>query len=346
MNKLVSVVLPIYNVEKYLDRCISSVANQTYKNLEIILVDDGSPDSCPEICDLWAEKDGRVKVIHKENQGLGMARNTGIDNASGEYICFFDSDDYIEPDTIESCVSVADEFGAELVVFGHDDVTPEGVWRKSNIPNPPKSFYSGEEVQRVLLPNSLYENLSTGENWNMVMSAWNKMYSMEAIKNTGWRFASEREIISEDFYSLTEFYGKIKSVYVIDKVFYHYVVNNSSLSRSYKADKFERFKHFYITMNSLSEALGLEDVLEQSVKGVTFGMIIGIMKLLVGAEFSFSERYRELKKMIKDEFVQNLVRQTDYSSAGLQKKLLYSATKYRLVFLCFLLVYLKNKRES
>ena len=86
---LVSVVLPIYNVEKYLDRCIESVINQTYKNLEILLVDDGSPDSCPQKCEEWAKKDERIKVIHKTNAGLGYARNTGIENASGEYICFF-----------------------------------------------------------------------------------------------------------------------------------------------------------------------------------------------------------------------------------------------------------------
>ena len=87
---LVSVVLPIYNVEKYMDRCINSIINQTYKNLEIILVDDGSPDNCPQKCDDWGIKDSRIKVVHKKNAGLGMARNTGIENATGDYICFID----------------------------------------------------------------------------------------------------------------------------------------------------------------------------------------------------------------------------------------------------------------
>ena len=95
MNPLVSVVVPIYNVEAYLDRCISSVVLQTYSNLEIILVDDGSPDRCPQICDDWARRDCRIKVIHKENAGLGMARNTGIEHATGSYVYFLDSDDYM-----------------------------------------------------------------------------------------------------------------------------------------------------------------------------------------------------------------------------------------------------------
>ena len=94
-SPLVTIVVPIYNVEKYLTRCVDSIINQTYQNLEIILVDDGSPDNCPRICDEYAKKDHRIKVIHKINAGLGMARNTGIENATGKYICFFDSDDYI-----------------------------------------------------------------------------------------------------------------------------------------------------------------------------------------------------------------------------------------------------------
>ena len=100
----VSVVVPVYNVEKYLDRCINSIINQTYHNLEIILVDDGSPDNCPQMCDEWAQKDERIRVVHKKNAGLGIARNTGIDHATGDYICFFDSDDYVEQNIIIECV--------------------------------------------------------------------------------------------------------------------------------------------------------------------------------------------------------------------------------------------------
>ena len=106
---LVTVVIPVYNVEKYLDRCINSVVNQTYTNLEIILVDDGSPDRCTRYLRVWAKRDARIKVIHKKNEGLGYARNTGIDHALGEYICFVDSDDYIALDLVEKTYSAAKE---------------------------------------------------------------------------------------------------------------------------------------------------------------------------------------------------------------------------------------------
>ncbi len=97
----VSVVVPVYNVEKYLERCIESIRNQTLEDIEIILVDDGSPDNCPKICDGFAEKDSRIKVIHKKNGGLSSARNAGIYAATGEYIGYIDSDDYAEPDMFE-----------------------------------------------------------------------------------------------------------------------------------------------------------------------------------------------------------------------------------------------------
>ena len=105
---LISVIVPVYKVEAYLDQCVESIVNQTYRNLEIILVDDGSPDRCPEMCDAWAKKDSRIKVVHKENGGLGDARNAGIAVASGDYFGFIDSDDWCEPDMfrdlIESCL--------------------------------------------------------------------------------------------------------------------------------------------------------------------------------------------------------------------------------------------------
>lgn len=343
---LVTIVIPIYNTERYLERCIESVVNQTYRALEIILVDDGSPDHCPRICDEYAGKDPRIKVIHKKNEGLGMARNTGIDHATGDYICFFDSDDYVEPDTIETCVTAAREREADLVIFGMDDVTPDGAALDTHIPCPPKQLFIGEEITNILLPMAVYRNLKTGEDWEIGLSACNRLYSMALIRETGWRFVSEREIISEDFYSLAELHGYLNRVYVIGRAFYHYMVNNASLSRSFKPDRFERIKLFYGAMISLSEKMGLRDALDQPIKWFTFGISMGAMKLVVTSELGLKERRRELQKMIKDDCLQEIVRTTCYDRCGFQKKLLYTATKYKLVWLCFLLLYLRNKRNA
>lgn len=118
MSDLISVIIPIYKVEEYLDKCISSVVNQTYKNLEIILVDDGSPDNCPTMCDDWAKKDERIRVIHKSNGGLSDARNVGLEIASGDYIAFVDSDDYIKPDMIEKLYAAIRREDADIAACG------------------------------------------------------------------------------------------------------------------------------------------------------------------------------------------------------------------------------------
>ena len=112
---LISVIVPVYKTEKYLNKCIESIVNQTYENLEIILVDDGSPDNCPSICDSWAEKDKRIKVIHKENAGVSAARNSALEIFSGKYVSFVDSDDWIDNDCIEYLYNSVVSTGADVV---------------------------------------------------------------------------------------------------------------------------------------------------------------------------------------------------------------------------------------
>lgn len=117
MNPKVSIIVPVYKVEQYLDSCVHSLLNQTLKDIEIILVDDGSPDKCPIICDLYAQKDTRVKVIHKTNEGLGMARNSGIEFATGEYITFCDSDDYVDLETYETVYQICKKKNLDMCCF-------------------------------------------------------------------------------------------------------------------------------------------------------------------------------------------------------------------------------------
>ena len=125
-KELISVIVPVYKVEQYLDKCISSIVNQTYDNLEIILVDDGSPDNCPKICDNWAEKDQRIKVVHKQNGGLSSARNEGIVVATGKYISFIDSDDYIDSQTYEKMIFSITSTEADMCICGMKWVNEDG----------------------------------------------------------------------------------------------------------------------------------------------------------------------------------------------------------------------------
>lgn len=123
---MISIIVPVYKVEKYLDRCVQSIVDQSYRNLEIILVDDGSPDHCGAMCDAWAEKDSRIKVIHKRNEGVTLARIQGVDYAAGEWIGFVDGDDYIEPWMYERLLLNAREYGADISHCGYRMVLPSG----------------------------------------------------------------------------------------------------------------------------------------------------------------------------------------------------------------------------
>lgn len=343
---LVTVVLPIYNVEKYLDRCISSVVEQTYKNLEIILVDDGSPDRCPDICEEWAARDARIKVIHKINAGLGMARNTGIEHASGEYICFFDSDDYIEPNTIEVCVQVAKEENADLVSFGNDRVTQEGNILSRRVPNPPKQVFFGTEIIQTLLPKALGYDPNTGDDWNLSLSAWSSLYSMKAIARKQWRFVSEREIISEDYFSLAALYGSLEKVAIVDSVFYHYVVNPTSLTQTYKADKYQRIKVFYQELLKLGEDMGALPYIHMEAAEVFLGFTIGCFKQIVASGDMLSLKLERLRDIVEDACMQDVLKENHFPGDPIGKKVLWYAIRKKNVLLCFLTVKIRSLKEK
>lgn len=298
-NETVSVVLPIYNVEKYLNRCIESVVNQSYRNLEIILVDDGSPDGCPAVCDAWAAKDSRVRVIHKKNAGLGMARNSGIEIAGGKYICFFDSDDYIAPDAIELACAAMEESGAQIVCFGHHDVDASGNILASHRPAAPEKVYSGADVQAVFLPNLIAADPAKNENWNLNMSAWSAMYSMDLIRQSGWRFVSEREILSEDIYSLTALYRHVQRAAVLDEALYFYCRNDQSLSRVYRRDRFDRNVIFYLESLKLCDRLGYSDDVRLRLTRYMLSNTIAAMKQLARCGEPLRARVAAMRSLMR-----------------------------------------------
>ena len=337
---LVSVVIPVYNVEAYLDRCVQSVVNQTYKNLEIILVDDGSPDNCPAMCDAWAQKDSRIKVIHKENGGLGYARNTGIDNATGDYICFFDSDDYVAPTTIEECWQIITETQADIVSFGNTDVTNDGKIVGERIPDPPKDVYCGAEIKEKLIPRLVSHNAATGENWSLLLSAWCTMISTQLIKKAEWRFVSEREIISEDFYSMFELYQFVEKAAFIRKAFYNYVVNPKSLSHSYRKDRYQKIRQFAVSMMEQSRKYGCE--VKSEITTMYLSLVMGALKQIVASKEKNTEKKKLIREIIQDKLLQDALNEYNYSGEAYTKKALFWAMRKKSMSACYALAWARN----
>ena len=171
----ISVIIPVYKVERYLDACVTSVVGQTYPDLEIILVDDGSPDNCPALCDAWAAKDTRIRVIHRSNGGLSAARNSGLDVCTGDYIAFVDSDDRLEPETLERALRAQQRSGADLVLF-HYLCTDE-----NDQPLPDRTPADREE--EALTPPQFWEKFfASGDACTYYVVAWNKLYRAELCR--------------------------------------------------------------------------------------------------------------------------------------------------------------------
>lgn len=244
MDYLVSVIIPVYNSQQYIDECVKSVINQTYSNIEIILVDDGSKDKSGEMCDCWAKMDNRIKVVHKPNAGLGMARNTGLENVTGDYVEFLDSDDYISNDCVETLISQIKNRKAEVVYCKYARFDAERVYldtaSNSNI-----RVFSGEDiVENVLLEmvGSLpYARMDSGFD----MSACTALYSMDIINKHTLRFKSEREYISEDLLFNVEFLRSANTVVAVDELLYYYRMNGNSLTTTYNPLRFSKDKIMY-----------------------------------------------------------------------------------------------------
>ena len=343
---LVSVVLPIYNVEKYLDRCIESVVKQTYSNLEIILVDDGSPDGCPQKCEEWAKKDSRIKVIHKANAGLGYARNTGIENASGEYICFFDSDDYVAPGTIEKAYTTAKTDISDIVLFGHYAVDAYGKIIKTHIPSTKKESYEGSEVQDVLLPDLISMDPKTGNSVNLWLSACFCLYSMQLIEKSNWRFVSERDIISEDVYSLLRLYKTVEKVSIIPEALYYYCENEMSLTHTYRADRFERIKKFYLDCVDVCTEMQYCVAVRNRIAGPFISNTIASMKMIVIANLDKKNKIKILKEIIDDDLLQKVLHEIPLNKEKMGKKLFLIAIKWKKCLLCYCLLRMKMERSK
>lgn len=248
-SKKVSIIVPVYNAEKNLHKCLNSIVNQSYSNLEIILINDGSSDNSGAICDEFAENDSRIKVIHQENSGPSSARNNGIEQATGQYIQFVDADDFPTPDMTKQLVNSYNQ-DIQLVICGYQSINSElesverfvphiiGTLEKQDFLN---SF--GELYKQIIIP-----------------SIWNKLYITDLIKLNKIHFHNDLRLGEDLLFNLSYFKTCLK-VCIINDILYHYKVeNDQSLSQNYKKDYFknqlllsQKVKDFLIHENAYNE---------------------------------------------------------------------------------------------
>lgn len=295
----VSIILPVYNVERYLPTCLDSVTSQTYKNIEIICVDDSSPDNSTQIIKNYMAKDSRIKLITQKNTGLSGARNTGLKEADGEYVMFLDSDDWIDPKTCETAVDEIKKENADLVMWSYVKEFPESKCEKQVFKSD-RIVFDGEKMINTLhrrIAGLRNEELSDPSDADSAVTAWGKLYKTELLKQNGCEFTDTKLIGTEDALFNLEAFCHIKKAVFINKFFNHYRKDNSSsLTKSYKPDLFDQWQRLYDKMSKIicENNLPFEDALNNRIALSIIGL--GLNELI--AKKSASEKIKRINFFI------------------------------------------------
>lgn len=316
----VSVIVPVYNVERYVRQCLDTLLAQTYPLEEIVLVDDGSTDSSGTICDEYAASHEGVTVVHKQNAGLGYARNTGLDNLTraSDYVMFVDSDDWLEKDAVEHLVGALGADPADCVIGGHTKKTAEGkTVFEFKLEN---HRFEGTEVQEELLPR-LCGSMPAAHD-SVPMSAYSALYRRSMLEEHNLRFPSEREMISEDFVFKFYFLLHAKTAGLSDFTGYCYRTVQGSLTTNYRPDRFEACVRFY---KKAQEMISEADLPDECLLRLNKTFFI-YLRMCIKQERSkvsgsnHEEALRSLQSMVSADVVQKAIELYPVSHLGIRQR--------------------------
>lgn len=290
MEDKITVIVPVYNVEKYLQRCISSIIAQTYENLEIFLIDDGSTDSSGDICDEYAQQDGRITVVHKENAGQAIARNIALDRASGDWIAFLDSDDWIEPDMYKTLLQLAKQTDSDIATCKIKKHLDNG-----------ECLPSAEDTGRIEVLSTHDAIADLLHQKRIRFEVWNKLWKREVL--TGVRF-KENQLCEEVYFDRKAFL-RAERIAFIDKSLHNYVVGRpGSTASSFKLKRMTVFEEFEDFANDLiARNLGdLADIIKCISTRFSVNFYVEAEQSRVDKEVKaalvkqFNRYYREIRK--------------------------------------------------
>ncbi|WP_337814346.1 glycosyltransferase [Intestinibacter sp.] len=315
MKKLVSIIVPIYNVEQYLDRCIESLVTQSYINLEIILIDDGSKDTSGDICDLWAQRDKRIRLVHKENGGLSDARNKGLDIATGDIISFIDSDDYISKYFYEKLINIMEQTDSDIVECQF------------------KKFNENERVNYLNKENIEFISFNTEEaiknlilNCELSTTVWNKIYKTSVIKKLKFRVGKTNE---DDFYTYLAFDNAKKITKLQDELYYYLQRPESIMGKIYKLNRLDEIEAKYERLKYIEK--NYKNLILIAKQDTIFGSLYAYQRLLKDGEESDIEK----GKKILSEYINRIsFTKRDYSNLNFKNKIWIKLGKISLELTC------------
>ena len=339
-NPKVSVVVPIFNVERYLRKCIDSILSQSLKDIEVILVDDGSPDHCGEIIDEYAQKDNRVKAVHQKNAGLGPARNTGIANAKGEYIGFVDSDDWVDSVMFERLYTVAAQYEADIAVGGHRDMA-NGKIRIAK-PHPLAGQVLVGENQIMPVRNRLFGHLPGDSDVEAFpMRVWTSIYRNAFLKKSALQF---QDILSEDtVFNLSAYRSARIIAFTGDTDYCYRVDNQPSIMRTFSPEKLNQYEFFIQKMEQLAEQEPFQH--NDCVKRVK-RMAIDYCRLYAGlvcsSNLSISDKLRNLRKLAQSDMCMKVSAGYPINTLPGQQRIFHKALSHGRVREVLVLMYIRQ----
>ena len=331
--KKVSIIVPVYDVEKYLKRCVKSILKQTYSNLQIILVDDGSPDSSPGMCDDYAKQDNRVEVIHKVNGGLGYARNTGLEMVKGDYIVFIDSDDFVPHNYVEYLVDSIEQNGVDACISGYNKVDyAEKILYQTRYN---KQLFLGN-VKEEFLPR-LFGSLPNNHD-SIHPSVCGIIFKSECILANNIRFKSEREVVSEDLVFEIELFSKMNSVQVMDDALYNYCNNENTLSQSFSLTKLKKQEELYEYIKKYIKENNIDREVLVRFQKLFMIYIKEDIRIVLNMYISRKEKNALIRKILEAPTVLNILKEYPIKSMAMSKRIFMNLVKAKKIFLLKIIV--------
>lgn len=330
----ISIIVPCYKVERYLDRCLGTLVNQTLKDIEIILVDDRSPDGTPHKCDVWAMKDNRIRVIHKTyNEGLGLARNTGLEVATGEYVAFIDSDDFVENTMFEDLYTHASSHNLDAVFCGFYFYKDESHKRMRQEKQDYEVYDKPQAINGVLLdmvgglPNSKSDA-------PILSSVWKGIYKRAVLVKNKILFESERKYIAEDIIFHCDFLPFCKRVGFVPNCYYYYCDNGSSLTKTYRTDRFEKELYMY---DAIEQRLQNHGFIESDYRNRLDRYFQLKIRACIAQQSQFISQngYKPMRtaaqSIINNEKVRCFVKRFPYHKLHIKHKIFFLLLKFKIV---------------
>lgn len=342
VNELVTVIVPVYNTIKYLRECVNSIVNQTYSNLEILLIDDGSTDKSLELCYQFEKKDNRIRVIHKNNEGLGLTRNKGLEFASGKYVCFIDSDDAFRTDHIESLVKAYEDNETELVMGSYTKCDRNGNELK-NINLPFCGCINKEDIKNKLMLMMISAEKSSPIDLGLPMSVCFNLYLLKKIKDNNLKFISERITACEDLFFNLSYLNLIDSVVLVNNYGYKYRFNPNSITKGFDKKQIERMERFHFELLDTVKKIELKQEAIERVYRCDLAKLRSLLFMIVRSDLSYINKNKLIKSLISKNIYVKALNEYPISYYRTSLKITSYLMKYKKVNMLHFVLYLKEK---